>query len=300
MKEEVISHLEPKSPISEVFRALRTNLQFMYKLDTCQTILITSTVQSEGKSLVASNLATTFAQAGKRTLLIDSDMRRPRQYKIFSTKSSPGLSNYLSNIISNEKKDNLSAAECIVKTEIENLSLLPAGDIPPNPSELLLSSRIEELIKEVSENFDTVIFDGAPCLLVTDSVILSRLVSQTLLVTSYKNTKKDDLREVKKRIDNIGGNIVGVVLNKVEISTKKYDSKYYYYSNTAKEEIVEDNKISMKTNIKDAEKNIENTKNEIEKEQQENKENSIEMIDNENDISDKTKEILADIEKFEE
>lgn len=300
MKEEVISHLEPKSPISEVFRALRTNLQFMYKLDTCQTILITSTVQSEGKSLVASNLATTFAQAGKRTLLIDSDMRRPRQYKIFSTKSSPGLSNYLSNIISNEKKDNLSAAECIVKTEIENLSLLPAGDIPPNPSELLLSSRIEELIKEVSENFDTVIFDGAPCLLVTDSVILSRLVSQTLLVTSYKNTKKDDLREVKKRIDNIGGNIVGVVLNKVEISAKKYDSKYYYYSNTAKEEIVEDNKISMKTNIKDAEKNIENTKNEIEKEQQENKENSIEMIDNENDISDKTKEILADIEKFEE
>ncbi len=300
MKEEVISHLEPKSPISEVFRALRTNLQFMYKLDTCQTILITSTVQSEGKSLVASNLATTFAQAGKRTLLIDSDMRRPRQYTIFSTKSSPGLSNYLSNIISNEKKDNLSAAECIVKTEIENLSLLPAGDIPPNPSELLLSSRIEELIKEVSENFDTVIFDGAPCLLVTDSVILSRLVSQTLLVTSYKNTKKDDLREVKKRIDNIGGNIVGVVLNKVEISAKKYDSKYYYYSNTAKEEIVEDNKISMKTNIKDAEKNIENTKNEIEKEQQENKENSIEMIDNENDISDKTKEILADIEKFEE
>lgn len=299
MKEEVISHLEPKSPISEVFRALRTNLQFIYKSDNCQTILITSTVQSEGKSLVASNLATTFAQAGKRTLLIDSDMRRPRQYKIFSTKSSPGLSNYLSNIVRNEKKDNLKAEECIIKTEIENLSLLPAGDIPPNPSELLLSSRIEELIKEVSERFDTVIFDGAPCLLVTDSVILSRLVSQTLLVTSYKNTKKDDLREVKKRIDNIGGNIVGVVLNKVEISTRKYDSKYYYYSNTAKEEKVDNNKSYVETNIEDAKKIIENNKNEIEFKQEENIENNIEKSDSKNDISDKTKDILKDIEKFE-
>jgi len=131
MKKELITHLDPKSPVSEVFRTLRTNLQFMNKYRECQTILITSTVQSEGKSWIAANLAVAFAQTGRKTLLIDSDMRRPRQYKIFSVKSYPGLSNYLSNIGHGGIKEDLNVSECIIETGVDNLWLFPSGNIPP-------------------------------------------------------------------------------------------------------------------------------------------------------------------------
>lgn len=275
-EKEIITHVESKSPISEVFRALRTNMQFMNKTKDCETILITSTVQSEGKSWIASNLAITFAQAGSKTLLIDADMRRARQHEIFETDSIPGLSNYLSNIGKDGQKEEFKTLDCILKTRVENLSLMPAGNIPPNPSELLVSSKTEELLKEVKENYDVVIFDGAPCLMVTDSTILSRMVSQTLLVTSYKTTKKEELKEVKKRIENVGGYIVGAVLNKVQISAKKYNSRYYYYSN------------------EQTKRKIDNTKTESEK-----IENKVEEKTKE-EPSEKVKEILADIEKYDE
>lgn len=230
MKKEIITQSDPKSPISEVFRALRTNLQFLNKADQCQTILVTSTVQAEGKSWISANLATTFAQSGSKTLIIDADMRKPRQYKIFQMNAAPGLSNYLSEINDSGRRQKIDALDCIKKTEVENLYLLPSGNIPPNPSELLMSEKTLELIDSVTSNFDVVIFDGAPCLLVTDSTILSRLVDSTILVTSYKYTKIDDLKEAKKRIKRVGGNIAGVVLNRVEISKKKYENKYYYAS----------------------------------------------------------------------
>lgn len=230
MKKEIITQSDPKSPISEVFRALRTNLQFMNRAAECQTILITSTVQAEGKSWVSANLATAFAQTGSKTLIIDADMRKPRQHKIFQIANVPGLSNYLSGINDVGKRQNVVALDCIKDTGIDNLYLLPSGNIPPNPSELLMSDKTIELIDEVTKNFDVVIFDGAPCLLVTDSTIISRLVDNTVLVTSYKYTKIDDLKEAKKRIKRVGGNIAGVILNRVEISNKKYENKYYYAS----------------------------------------------------------------------
>ena len=230
MKKEIITQSDPKSPISEVFRALRTNIQFMNRASDCQTILITSTVQAEGKSWTSANLATTFAQSGSKTLLIDADMRKPRQHKIFQMSNVPGLSNYLSEINDVGRRQKIDGMDCVKKTEVENLYLLPSGNIPPNPSELLMSDKIIELIDEVTKNFDVVIFDGAPCLLVTDSTIISRLVESTILVTSYKYTKIDDLKEAKKRIKRVGGNIAGVVLNRVEISNKKYEEKYYYAS----------------------------------------------------------------------
>ena len=233
MKKEIITQSDPKSPISEVFRALRTNLQFMSRATNCQTLLVTSTVQSEGKSWISANLATTFAQTGAKTLIIDADMRKPRQHKIFQITNTPGLSNYLSGINDVGRRQNYNAMECIKKTNIENLSVLPSGNIPPNPSELLMSDRTIELIDEASKNFDVVIFDGAPCLLVTDSTIISRLVDNTVLVTSYKYTKIDDLKEATKRIKRVGGNIAGIILNRVEISNKKYESKYYYASNNS-------------------------------------------------------------------
>ena len=231
MKKEIITQSDPKSPISEVFRALRTNLQFMSKSSNCQTILITSTVQSEGKSWTSANLATTFAQTGTKTLIIDADMRKPRQHKIFQISNIPGLSNYLSGINDMGRKQNIDVFDCIKKTGIDNLYLLPSGNIPPNPSELLMSDKTLALLEEVKNNFDVVIFDGAPCLLVTDSTIISRIVDSTVLVTSYKYTKIDDLKEATKRIKRVGGKIAGVILNRVEISNKKYESKYYYANN---------------------------------------------------------------------
>ena len=230
MRKEIITQSDPKSPISEVFRALRTNIQFMNKASDCQTILITSTVQAEGKSWTSANLATTFAQSGSKTLIIDADMRKPRQHKIFQMNNVPGLSNFLSEINDLGRRQKINGMDCVKPTEVENLYLLPSGNIPPNPSELLMSNKIIELIDEVTKNFDVVIFDGAPCLLVTDSTIISRLVDSTILVTSYKYTKIDDLKEAKKRIKRVGGNIAGVVLNRVEISNKKYEEKYYYAS----------------------------------------------------------------------
>lgn len=234
MRKEIITKVDPKSPVSEVFRALRTNLQYLNKKDGAQTILLTSTVQGEGKSFVASNLAVTFAQAGKKVVLLDSDMRRPRQHKLFNTDMYPGLSNYLSGVDINRGSHKVGIKECIYSTNVENLSILPAGNIPPNPSELLQGEKLVELLEELKELFDIVIVDGAPCLIVTDATLVSRLVDATVLVCSQGKTKMEDLKEAKTRIKRVGGNIVGAVLNRIKISNRKFGEKYYYYSNEDK------------------------------------------------------------------
>ena len=295
MRKEIITQSDPKSPISEVFRALRTNLQFMSKSRNCQTILITSTVQSEGKSWTSANLATAFAQTGTKTLIIDADMRKPRQHKIFQISNIPGLSNYLSGINDMGRKQNIDVSDCIKKTGIENLYLLPSGNIPPNPSELLMSDKTLILLEEVKNNFDVVIFDGAPCLLVTDSTIISRIVDSTVLVTSYKYTKIDDLKEAKKRIKRVGGNIVGVILNRVEISNKKYENKYYYASSnvpsTSKKTTSKFKKIK-RTNIEDVEEDIE----EIEEKSKPIKNEKIDEYINDK-VKDTEEKIKKEIEK---
>lgn len=229
MKKELITKLDPKSPVSEVFRALRTNIQYMGKVGNGQSILMTSTMQGEGKSWVVANLAITFAQAGKNVIIVDADMRRPRQNTIFGVDMYPGLSNYLSGITSRGVEEDISIKDCVQPTEIDNLYIIPAGNIPPNPSELLATHKVKDLIKELKEIFDIIIFDGAPCLVVTDSTVLSRAVDYTLLTAAQKTTKVDDLKEAKKRIEAVGGNVVGVVLNRVKMSAKKYENKYYYY-----------------------------------------------------------------------
>ena len=144
MKKEVIAHKDPKSPISEIFRTLRTNIQFINTNKKTKTLLVTSTLPGEGKSWIASNLAVTFAQTGKKVVLIDADMRKGRQYGIFDIPPTPGLSNYLSEI-GIPKKENISEEiiACIRKTEVPNLYVMPAGSIPPNPSELLESGKMK-------------------------------------------------------------------------------------------------------------------------------------------------------------
>ena len=227
MKKELITKIDAKSPVSEVFRSLRTNIQYMSKSSSCQTILVTSTTQGEGKSWIVSNLAVTFAQTGKNVIIIDADMRRPRQNNIFGIDMFPGLSNYLAGMSSRGTDKNIVVKDCIQATEIDNLYVLPAGNIPPNPSELLESTKTKELLNELKRIFDVVIFDGAPCLLVTDATIISRIVDSTILVASYKTTKIDELKDAKRRIEAIGGHVAGVVLNRTKLTKKKYENSYY-------------------------------------------------------------------------
>lgn len=230
MKKEVIAHKNPKSPISEIFRTLRTNIQFMNVNKKMKALVVTSTFPGEGKSWVASNLAVTFAQAGKKVVLIDADMRKGRQYAIFGVSPKPGLSNFLSQVeIDQEGKLSEDIGNYIQATEVENLYIIPAGNVPPNPSELLVSAQMIGLLDTLKSSCDMVIIDGTPSELVTDSVILSRIADSTLIVTAHKITKKDALERVVKNIQNVGGNIAGVVINRMPISAKRYGEKYYYY-----------------------------------------------------------------------
>ena len=200
-----------------------------------KTLLVTSTFPGEGKSWVTSNLAVTFAQAGKKVVLIDADMRKGRQYTIFGISPRPGLSNYLSQVEIDENEEiSEEVTDYIQETEVENLYVLSAGNVPPNPSELLVSPQMIQLLDELKKICDIIIIDGTPCELVTDSLILSRLVDSTLIVTAHKSTKKDALDRVIKNIQNVDGKIAGVVINKVPTSNKRYGQTYYYYGSDSK------------------------------------------------------------------
>ncbi len=262
MKREVVAHGDPKSPISEIFRTLRTNIQFINTDEKTKTLLVTSTLPGEGKSWIASNLAVTFAQTGKKVVIVDADMRKGRQYTIFDTPPTPGLSNYLSQV-GISKKENITdeILDCIRKTEVPNLYLMPAGSIPPNPSELLVSPKMIKLLDKLKQAFDIVIIDGTPCELVTDAVILSIIVDSTIIVTAHKLTKKDALERAIKSIQNVGGKLTGVVVNKMPISGKKYEKKYYYYgehSDRLEDDNIPQREIPVKS-IKEQEKKVETT-----------------------------------------
>ncbi len=231
MKKELIAQTDPKSPISEIFRTLRTNIQFMTSSKKLQVVQVTSTFPGEGKSYVSSNLAVTFAQAGKKVIIIDADMRKGRLYSIFDVSPRPGLSNYLSGMDANGNEE-LDLSEYIQQTEVENLLIMTAGNIPPNPSELLVSQEMKQLLEDLKEVCDVIIIDGTPCQLVSDSIILSRIVDTTVIVTAYKQTKKDTLGRIVKNIQNVGGKIAGVVINKMPVNEKKYKESYYYGSTT--------------------------------------------------------------------
>lgn len=232
MRKELIVHQDPKSPISEVFRTLRTNIQFMNTKGKLKTLLVTSTMPGEGKSWVSSNLAVTFAQAGKKVVLIDADMRKGRQYTTFGASPRPGLSNYLSGVGEDydEEDEEVDLADYIQETGVENLYLIAAGNIPPNPSELLIAPQMVELLDRLKEVCDIIIIDGTPAQLVTDALILARLVDSTVVVAASNQTKREDLKRCVTNIQNVGGKIAGIVMNKMPINAKKYEQSYYYGS----------------------------------------------------------------------
>lgn len=226
MKNELITFVSPKTQISEVFRTLRTNLQFMNVDGNLKSLLVTSTVPGEGKSWVSANLAITFAQAGKRVLIVDADMRKGRQHDIFEVKNVKGLSNYL--IMSTKESSLDSIGDYIQGTLVDNLYLMTSGMVPPNPSELLTSQKMVDLIRYLEKIFDIVIFDGTPSTIVTDAIILSKFVNTTIIVAGHKITKIDELNQVKRNIVNVGGRIAGVVLNKMPTVKRKSKNGYYY------------------------------------------------------------------------
>ena len=318
MKKEVIAHRDPKSPVSEFFRTLRTNIQFMNTNNKLKTLLVTSTLPNEGKSWVTANLAVTFAQAGKRVVIVDADMRKGRQYAIFEVSPRPGLSNYLSGIDmnnGNEISDDLS--NYIQDTQIPNLYIIPAGNIPPNPSELLISTKMVSLLDRLKELCDLIIIDGTPSELVTDSIILSRIVDSTVIVTAHKQTKKDDLQKIVTNIQNVGGKIAGIVLNKVPVSAKKYEQSYYYGStstssmnarrrNARVSNIVRQDRSNSirRENRQDIPQEVKQHQNIREKNNggNENKSNTMQRkinIENKDDISlEKTTDILNQINEY--
>ena len=252
---ELVVFNDPKSPISESFRTLRTNIQFMNMNKELKCLLVTSSFPGEGKSWVSSNLAITFAQLGQKVLLIDADLRKGRLYKVFETPQKPGLSNYLSKMSANEagKKENFN--EIVKKTVEPNLYFIPSGTFPPNPSELLISSQMKALVEGLEEFFDIVIIDGTPCQLVTDARILSRIADSTVVVAEYNKTKKEVLKKTVKSIKNIGGNIAGVVINKIPHSSKSYYGNGYYYDSINSNE-------KKNYHIEETEKDIIEKKNE--------------------------------------
>lgn len=302
MKKDLIAHEDPKSHVSELFRTLRTNIQFMNSNKKLKSILITSTLPGEGKSWVASNLAIAFAQTGKRVVLVDADMRKCGLHSIFKVESCPGLSNYLSGINYNNVQDE-NIQEYLRITEVANLYLIPAGNVPPNPSELLASHRMIELLRELNEKFDLVIIDGTPSKLVTDAVVLSRIVDSTIIVVGHNMSKKDDLTKVTRDIKSVGGNIAGIVYNQKPVANKKNTETYYYASNPAKtkQEIEYEQKRqaqkSRTTDMLQRDRNPEETQRKaIEKQTKDNE--KYEEKPNEKTSEVKTEDILKQLNEY--
>ena len=216
----IISHKNPKSIIAESVKILRTNLQFSNVDGTLKTIMITSSVPGEGKSFTSSNLAVAFAQLGMKVLVVDCDMRRGTQHKQFTVTNTNGLSDLLVDQAADYVK-------YIKPTAIENVHIITAGTVPPNPSELLSSKKFETLVANMREVFDMVIFDLPPVTVVPDAAIVATKVDKTVIISRVKVTPMEELEKTKKMLENVGANIAGVVVNGVKTSAKKYYGKYY-------------------------------------------------------------------------
>lgn len=225
MDEELILASRPKSGVSEAIKTIRTNLQFSSVDNPLKTILVTSSISGEGKSFISSNMAVAFAQSGKKVLLVDCDMRCGRQHKIFGVDNTRGLSVLLINNVEKDFKD------YIVKTKIPNLFLLPMGVVPPNPTELLASAKNKKLYELLKENYDLVIFDGIPMLDLTDSLIMAELVDKIVVVSAYKQTPMELLKNTIKSLDNFKNKIAGVIVNKMPPTKNRYNNYYNKYYN---------------------------------------------------------------------
>ena len=219
---DLVTHVAPKSSFAEGIKSLRTNLMFMAPDDPPKLLLVTSPGPSEGKTLICTNMAVAMAQSGMKTVIIDSDMRRPRVHKAFGREN---RGEGLSSLITGES----SLDEAVQETEVENLSLITCGPIPPNPSELLHTERFQALIEELDERFDRVLFDSPPLGAVSDALVLSHSVEGVLLVTRFGQTRKELLRRSIEQLETVGAPFMGAVLNNIDTSAGAYGYSYYSY-----------------------------------------------------------------------
>jgi capsular exopolysaccharide synthesis family protein len=212
----LITLTNPRSPISEAYRQLRTNIQF-YSLDRpIHTLLVTSASPEEGKSTTIANLAVTFAEAGREVLLIDCDLRRPSLHRMFGLSNQSGLTAAI--------REERALAEVLLPTGIPNLRLLPSGPLPPNPSELLGSQRMDRVVETLRDFADVLLFDAPPTIAVTDAVVLGAKMDGVLLVVSANRTKRDHAIRARRLLEKVNAKVLGVVMNNV-----KFDGSLYRY-----------------------------------------------------------------------
>lgn len=209
----------PRSPVSEAYRTLRTNLEFSSLDKPLKTLVVTSPGPEEGKSTTLANLAVTMAQAEKEVILVDCDLRRPSQHEIFGQSNDVGLTT----MVVDEKA---MSQPPLLEIGVPGLLLLPSGPLPPNPSELVGSRRMQEIIAALSERADVVLFDAPPIIAVTDAAVLASRVDGVLLVVKAGGTKRDHAQKAKALLDKVNAHLVGAVLNNVKLDT----SYYSYYA----------------------------------------------------------------------
>lgn len=220
MNLDLITLTNPKSPVAEAYRTLRTNIQFSNIDGNLQTICVTSSGPGEGKSTTISNLAETFAQAGNRVVIIDCDLRKPRLHKVFKLTNTMGMTNLLSGQVSIEDVTHITGSD---------LTVITSGPIPPNPSELLGSNTMKKLLDDFEKRYDIILIDAPPVGVVTDAAILSTIVDGTILVVASGKTEIEGAKRAKQLLENVGARILGVTMTMIPVSKKGYYG-YQYYS----------------------------------------------------------------------
>jgi len=220
---QLIAWVQTKAPETEAFRTLRTNIQFSSVDKPIRTLLVTSSGPGEGKSTTAANLAVVMAQTGQKVILVDTDLRRPVIHKTFGVPNNVGITTALL------AGQDIDLAAYVQPTEIENLTILTSGPIPPNPSELLGSHRMAHVIEQLSQAADLVIFDTPPVLVVTDASVLGRQVDGVLLVADAGGTREQALVQTVGELRKTGVNILGIALNRLDSRSRGYYYYYYYY-----------------------------------------------------------------------
>ncbi len=208
------------TPDAEAYRILRTNIEFNRKNPEANALSVASGGPGEGKSTTIANLAFTSAQGGYTTLIVDADLRRPVQHGLFDLSNQVGLTNYLTT--------EMSLDDVIFPTSVENLSLLPSGILPSDAVGILNSQRMSDMIAELKSRYDIIFFDSPPMLGVSDASVLASEVDQTIIVVQHRRFPRAMLTRVKQAVLGVGGNVLGVVLNNVDL---KHDQNYYYYTN---------------------------------------------------------------------
>jgi len=218
---DLVIHNSPKSSVAECCRTIRTNITFMSADSPRKTLVVTSASPREGKTTVSISLAISLAQSGKRTLIVDTDLRKPRIHRAFGRPINRGVTNIL--------VGEHTASEAIQETEVPGLSLLSSGPIPPNPSELLHSEQFASLLTELARQFDHVILDSPPLTAVTDAAIIAPQVDAAIIVVHTQRTTRDVLRSALKQLRDVHGQLLGGILNDVDLASKRYGSSSYYY-----------------------------------------------------------------------